>query len=345
MSAIRKKREERLERGKQEKESKETKLQMLKQELLQKVEELGGLWKTSSEIDAQISKISNEKDKKISIKTQIQFRKIVLGAKHKDKKVFQMSSDGKAFSSEMLAHNLKEIIRQSIEDTKKVTEPENPQAAQIGEKLIPLEEMLKQKEKYKELASKEEEKAGRKRKGDNQTSSNKRCGKRKKDGLPNGNIPTIVVPVDLVGKRVSHHCLDNNDALDWFEGVVVDINETNNNDPDLYIIYDGYGSLYLFSYHEFKDGDVKLIPVSIEDFLGKRVSQRFEDEAQKHSWWENGRVISMIDDSDELNPEFVIEFDCVTELDHEDEDESAIECEVCTFNLFEDYLNNDLRLL
>ena len=71
MSAIRKKREERLERGKQEKERKETKLRMLKQELLQKVEELGGLWKTSSEIDAQISKKSKEKDKKISIKTQI----------------------------------------------------------------------------------------------------------------------------------------------------------------------------------------------------------------------------------------------------------------------------------
>ena len=59
----------------------------------------------------------------------------------------------------------------------------------------------------------------------------------------------------------------------------------------------------------------------------------------------NGKVISIIDDSDEMNPEFVIEFDCVPELDHEDEEEAAIECEVCTFNLFEDYLNNDLRLL
>ena len=99
MSAIRKKREERLERGKQEKERKETKLQMLKQEqeLVQKVEELRGLWKTNSEIDAQINKIAKEKDKKMSVKTQIQFRKIVLGAKHKNKKIFQMSSKGKAF--------------------------------------------------------------------------------------------------------------------------------------------------------------------------------------------------------------------------------------------------------
>lgn len=39
-----------------------------------------------------------------------------------------MSSEGKSFSSEMLAHNHKEIIRQSIQDSKEVTEPENPQA-------------------------------------------------------------------------------------------------------------------------------------------------------------------------------------------------------------------------
>ena len=58
---------------------------MLKQELVQKVE-LGGLWKTNSEIDAQINKISEEKDKKMSVKTQTQFRKVVLGAKHKNKK-------------------------------------------------------------------------------------------------------------------------------------------------------------------------------------------------------------------------------------------------------------------
>ena len=92
-----------------------------------------------------------------------------------------------------------------------------------------------------------------------------------------------------------------------------------------------------------------VITVTVEDFLGKRIShflgKRFEDEAQKHSWWENGKVISIIDDSDEMNPEFVIEFDCIPKLDHEDEDKAVIECEVCTFNLFEDYLNNDLWLL
>ncbi|CAB4040036.1 Hypothetical predicted protein [Paramuricea clavata] len=140
---------------------------MLKEDLVQKVEEVGGMWKTDTEVDEQIAKISKEKDKKIAIKTQIQMMKLV----------------------------------------------------------------------------------------------------------------------------------------------VINISETNNKDPDLYIRYDGYDSLYIFSYHDFKDGNVKLIPVSEEDFLGKRISQRFEDEAQNHSWWENGRVLQIVEGSDDTNPEFVIEFD------------------------------------
>ena len=81
--------------------------------------------------------------------------------------------------------------------------------------------------------------------------------------------------------------------------------------------------------------------------MGKKISQRFEDEAQKHSWGENGKVISIIDDSDKNNPELVIEFDCQPELEllDEEDDEPSVECEVCTFYLFEDYLNDDSRLL
>ena len=61
---IRRQREEKLEKGKQEKDTKETKLRMLKQDLVQKVEELGGMWKTNEEIDGKITNISTEKDKK-----------------------------------------------------------------------------------------------------------------------------------------------------------------------------------------------------------------------------------------------------------------------------------------
>lgn len=261
----------------------------------------------------------------MAIKTQIQFRKIVLGAKHKDKKVFQMSADGKAFTTDMLVNNLKEIICYSCEEQQKVSEPGNPQVTRIGEKLIPVEKMLQQMEKYKDMASKEKERAG-KRRGD-QTSCDKISAKRKKDSQQNENIPTVVVPVDLVGKRVSHHCLGN-DELDWFVGTVVGVSETNNRDPDFYIRYDGYDSVYLFSYHEFKDGDIKSLPVTVDDFLGKAISQRFQGEAQKHSWWENGRVISVVSGSDENNPEFTIEFECQPELDQETEDEATMECEV-----------------
>ena len=77
---IRRQREGKLEKGKQEKDRKETKLRMLKQDLVQKVEELGGMWKTNEEIDEKIANISTEKDGKIAI--QIQFRKFDLWAKH-----------------------------------------------------------------------------------------------------------------------------------------------------------------------------------------------------------------------------------------------------------------------
>lgn len=257
----------------------------------------------------------------MAIKTQIQFRKILLGAKHKDK-VFQMSMDSKTFTTDMMVNNLKEIIRYSIEEVRKVSEPENRQVAGIGEKLIPPEKMWQQMEKYEDMASKEEERAG-KRRGENQNSTDNRSAKRTKDNLNNENIPTIVVPLDLVGKRVTHHCLGN-DELDWFEGTVIDISETNK-DLDFYIRYDGYDSVYLFSYHEFKDGDVKLLPVTVDDFLGKKISQKFEDEGQKHGWWENGRVINIVEGSDEKNPEFTIEFECQPELEPETEDEASIE--------------------
>jgi hypothetical protein len=71
------------------------------------------------------------------------------------------------------------------------------------------------------------------------------------------------------------------------------------------------------------------------------------EEAQKHSWGENGKVISIIDDIDKNKPEFVIAFDCQPELEllDEEDDEPSMECEVRTFHLFEDYLNNDSRLL
>ena len=68
-----------------------------------------------------------------------------------------MSSDGEIFNCEILVNNLKEIIRQSNEDSIKVNELENPQISRIGEKLVSPEIILQQKEKYKAVARKEEE--------------------------------------------------------------------------------------------------------------------------------------------------------------------------------------------
>ena len=67
-------------------------------------------------------------------------------------------------------------------------------------------------------------------------------------------------------------------------------------------------------------------------------------------WRECGRAISHVADSDKANPQFVeYDSDEPVELDHEEKEENdsggSAGSEICTFTLFEDYLNNDLKLL
>lgn len=118
------------------------------------------------------------------------------------------------------------------------------------------------------------------------------------------------------------------------------------------IQHDGYeNSLFLFEFKEFKHGQVKLIPLECCDLIGKKICQRFEMEDQGEIWWECGWVIAVVDGSDKENPKFVVEFDNEEqdeiEIEEEEENDSGIlgGQEVCIFSLFEDYLNNDLKLL
>ena len=87
---------------------------------------------------------------------------------------------------------------------------------------------------------------------------------------------------------------------------------------------------------------MKLLSPTVEDFLGKRISQRFEDNNHESSWWENGRVLNATN-TNEKEMEFVVEFD--GQEDEEISDDIAVECELCVFDLLEEYLNNDLRFI
>lgn len=117
------------------------------------------------------------------------------------------------------------------------------------------------------------------------------------------------------------------------------------NTTDFLIKYVGFDEFYIFSYHEFEEGKIELVALTAEDLVGKRISQRFEDERHKQCWWENGKVLSVVADSTKENPEFIVEFDFEIDEENDEEDDICIDREICSFNLFEDYFNHDLRLL
>ena len=354
-AAIRRRREEKLAQAKQEKEKREIKERVQKENLVQKVEELGGLWKTTVEVDQKLKDIVSEKEKKVAIQSQLQFRKTILNAKHPDKTLFQMSTGGKQFTAEMMASNLKLIIAKMDKERESVISEIMPDNCSTGAtesepRIISREKLEEQKKKYKKLAEKEEIKSGKKRSAENLPHETHQVkAKRKRQARQTeqiDSVPTIVTPEDLVGKKVTHYCVGEDGQLDWFEGTVIGIHGGNRNSPDFLIRYVGFEELFLFSYCEFKEGKLKLVSLVADDVVGKRISQRFEDEKHKQSWWENGKVLSISGGSKD-NPEFIVEFDYEVDVDEgSDSDEDiCTDSEVCSFNLFEDYLNNDLRLL
>lgn len=89
-------------RTKEEKEKQEIKERIQKDDLLQKIEEQGGPWKTAKMVHEKIAAIGGEQEKKKSLRVQIQFRKVILGTTYKDKSVFQMSAGGKQFTSKKM---------------------------------------------------------------------------------------------------------------------------------------------------------------------------------------------------------------------------------------------------
>ena len=85
---IRRKRVDKMVRAKEKKEKQEIKEIIQKEDLFRKIEKHGGLWKTDEMVDEKLAEIDGEQEKK-ALRVQIQFRKVILGAKYKDKTVFK----------------------------------------------------------------------------------------------------------------------------------------------------------------------------------------------------------------------------------------------------------------
>ena len=193
---------------------------------MDKIEEIG-LWKTEKDVRDRLSKLQDENDKIVKLSLQIQFRKVVLGAVHQDKEVFQMSAKGKKFDSERLYGNLCAILKKAREDLDELLEEDQPQANQPLS--ISSEALKHQKEVYKKQAVEEQQKAKNKRRqgGPENVEGG---GKREELSLK------MKVLEDLVGKRVKQLCRmddgsndDENDDdsgdidAEWYNGVVVSV--------------------------------------------------------------------------------------------------------------------------
>ena len=69
----------------------------------------GGLWCNVGDLEENIAQLE-EKQKKVAIITQIKYQKLLLGTKVSDKRLLQLSSNKRVFSTQELEGNLRAIL-------------------------------------------------------------------------------------------------------------------------------------------------------------------------------------------------------------------------------------------
>ena len=166
--------------------------------------------------------------------------------------------------------------------------------------------------------------------------------KRKKIAIEDASelveLPKVTCKEDLIGKRVSHLTTDEKNKPKWFNGTVLCQKPGSNS--ELVIRYDGYKTLYSFDFSELSNGLLELIAVEPEYALGKIIQQKFCDEDEVDSWWEQGRIIAIKDGFYTINY-FTADVD---DIDMENDTELDV-YETLVIPLDVDYMNNEIRFL
>ena len=199
----------------QEKKRKERESRTLKESLHNEIEKVG-LWKTGNEIREKVKNISGTGKKREMLWLQIRFRNKVLGNTHEDKRVFQLTSEGKSFSVEQLIKNLISIIN-SANDDKEVDK--NVESNTDKVMILNKDDFLKEKEKYLQKATITSEKAASKKKR-KQTSQRKSGKKRKVDESVDKFLPVVSCAEELIGKRICLRFLNESGQERWYYGTV-----------------------------------------------------------------------------------------------------------------------------
>ncbi|MBN3312970.1 SPIN4 protein, partial [Atractosteus spatula] len=308
MARIRDARLQTLREKKEKKIEKETRDIRTKEVLAVEIGKYGGLWNSEEEIDEQLRNLDEDK-KLLAVTTQLKFRRFVIGMKN-EKGVFNFSKDGKRLSLEQLIANLKSVV----------CRPEEIPGTSREEKdycLAPSERIVEEKAEFLKEAVKQHFKA--------------RDLGRKKVGMERLRIPMLIKPEHLLGKRV-RHAFDEKGRKVWYKGTVAEM-RLDGQEYIFKIKYDGFRKMWWFDlWKDYMDSYLELLPVSAEDFVGKKVEHMFVSSEDGSECWWPGRVVNVNRTGDLFVVDYVEEGD--------DEVSGIIE-----YPLLDDYMNNEVRIV
>ena len=242
---LQKERLEKLKKKQSDKEETAEKVQQQKVKSLSTLTQLGlSVWTKVEEVDHELTKIEDEKEKREAVLAQINVQKFVLLSKGR-RQLFQQTQTVKGqkttFSLSKLISNLKEIIVLNPGLSDQPQQSSSTSHENLGSKVQQQKKLLKKKV---------------------QDLRNKMAIKQQKDILPQ----LIANPKLLVKRRVKHNVVEeDSDDTFWCEGTVLDVVEDNERQPikTIYLIhYDIEDDDVLWEFSLLKDmkkGDLILL--------------------------------------------------------------------------------------
>ena len=248
--SIREQRQTDLVSKREKKEANEQRERAKKEELTEKLQEIGGLWKTPDEVDRTVKGLTSDKRVK-ALQVQVMFRHYVLGTQNAGK-ILNIMSQGKYLSAEQFSANLKCVLR--------IGEEERPITSnEVSTTSNPISSVCLQEEKAKFQKLAEAERLRR-----------SKCKKRQK--TTGGSASTVVPKTpdhdDLIGKRVQHLLDEQDGSTKLYYGIVAGL-KVRRGKYMYSLVYDGESETYNFPLlDDIENGELRIVPFDSEFIVG-----------------------------------------------------------------------------
>ena len=332
--AIRQKRAEILASKLERRELQQRKQEVRSETLTLALQDVGGLWTSSEQVDRSLAGLKNEKDRRAALETQLKYRRYVLKTSV-SAGLLALSAGGKKLALETLAMNLKKVIGEVVERAASLMPPAPEPVLQVDEARLTVE-----KSRFRELVAKErgrEEERGRK-----EAPSSKR--RRTSIETPT-KVPEVTDPEDLIGKRVRQQVGETHPRF----GIVTEVRKCcsgkNSGKYMFSVCFDRSKKIVkLPLLDQLESGILTLPPITPDYLVGRRIDQRCKLDDDEEYWY-TGTVLSY----DKNTRKHTIQYDYQEEDEEEeeddDEDDSETEGNIYDEPLLKDYLSGDVRIL